>query len=118
VTIIIHHTIEFEYTTRDPTLGPDCAFLPHIILPRAQNMAGRSMFGVGTAWVTGLPWFKGATVSLWRRVPRWFTRAVSRVWEAAVALAFLAFAIFVSIMLLYALYTLGSVGIYVRQVLR
>jgi hypothetical protein len=81
-------------------------------------MAGQSMFGVGTALVAGLPWFKSATVSLWRRLPRWFGRAVSRAWEGAVALAFLAFAIFVSIMLLYVIYALGSVGIYVRQVLR
>jgi hypothetical protein len=53
-------------------------------------MAGQSMFGAGTALVAGLPWLKSATVSLWR----------------------------VSIMVLYAIYTLGSFGIYVRQVFR
>lgn len=76
------------------------------------------MFGPGTALVAGLPWLKSATVSLWRRVPRWSTRAVTWAWNAAVALAFLAFAIFASIMGLYAAYILGSLGIYVRQVFR
>jgi hypothetical protein len=101
-----------------PALGPECAILPPIILPRAQNMAGQSMFGPGTAWGAGLPWLKSATVSLWRRAPRWSTRAVTWAWEAAVALAFLAFVSFASIMVLYAAYTLGSLGIYAWQVFR
>jgi hypothetical protein len=75
------------------------------------------MFGVGTALVAGLPWLKSATVSLWRRVPRW-SRAVTWVWEAAGALAFVAFAIFLSIMVLYVVYSLGSLGIYLRQMFR
>ncbi len=118
VTIIRHHTLEFEYTMPGPALGPESAILPHIILPRAQNMAGQSMFGPGTGWVAGLPWLKSATVSLWRRAPRWSTRAMTWVWEAAVALAFLAFVIFASIMVLYAAYTLGSLAIFVRHLFR
>ena len=76
------------------------------------------MFGVRTGWVAGLPWLKSATVSLWRRVPRWSTRALFWAWEATRALAFLAFAIFVSIIVLYAVYSVGSLGIYVWQVFR
>lgn len=116
--IIRHHTIKSEYPVPGPDLGPESAILPHIIIPRAQNMAGQSMFGPGTALGAGLPWLKSATVSLWRRAPGWSTRAVTWAWKAAVALAFLAFVIFASIMLLYAAYTLGSLGIYVRQVFR
>jgi hypothetical protein len=81
-------------------------------------MAGQSMFGVGTALVAGLPWLKSATVSLWQRVPRWSTRAVTWAWGAAGTLAFLAFAIFLSIIVLYAIYSLGSLGIYLRQMFR
>jgi hypothetical protein len=81
-------------------------------------MAGQSMFGPGIAWGVGLPWLKSATVSLWRSAPRWSTRVATWAWNAAVALAFLAFVIFATIMVLYAAYTLGSLGIYVRQMFR
>ena len=97
--------------------GLECAILPNIVLPRAQNMAGQSMFGAVTASVAGLPWLKDATV-LWRWLPSWSTRAVTWAWKAAVALVFLAFGILLSIMVLYAIYTLGNLGIYAREVLR
>jgi hypothetical protein len=110
--------MEFEYPMPGPALGPESAILPPIILPRAQNMAGQSIFGPGTGLVAGLPWLKSATVSLWRRAPHWSTKAVAWAWEAAVALAFLAFVIFASIMLLYAAYTLGSLAIFLRHLFR
>jgi hypothetical protein len=81
-------------------------------------MAGQSLFGAGTAFVECLPWLKGATVSLWRRLPGWSTRALTWVWEAALALAFVAFLLVISLMVLYAAYTLGSLLIYARQVFR
>jgi hypothetical protein len=45
-------------------------------------------------------------------------RALTWVWEAALALAFVAFLIVISLMVLYAAYTLGSLVIYARQVFR
>jgi hypothetical protein len=81
-------------------------------------MAGQSIFRAGTASGAGLPWLKSATLSLWRSIPGWSTRAVTWASEASVALAFLAFIIFVSVMILYAAYILGSLGMYVRQVFR
>jgi hypothetical protein len=78
-------------------------------------MAGQSLFGAGITFLAALPWLKSAAVSLWRRAPRWCARAMTWTREAAVALAFLAVAIFVSIVMLYAVYTLG---IYARQAFR
>ena len=81
-------------------------------------MAGQSIFGAGTAFVASLPWLKSATVSLWRRLSGWSTRAATWALEAALALAFVLFLIFVIVMVLYAVYTLGSLIIYAREVLR
>jgi hypothetical protein len=71
-------------------------------------MAGQSISGAGTRQVTVLPWLKSATAGLWRQLRTW-------AWNAAVALGLLAFLIFVSIMVLYGMYSLGSLGIYVWQ---
>jgi hypothetical protein len=43
---------------------------------------------------------------------------VTWAWKAAVALAFLAIGILLSIMVLYAVYTLGSLGTYAWQVFK
>jgi uncharacterized membrane protein YdfJ with MMPL/SSD domain len=74
-------------------------------------MAGQSIFGAGTALVTSLPWLKSATVGLWRQLGTW-------AWNAAVALGFVAFLILVSIMVLYGMYSVGSLGIYAWQMFR
>ena len=74
-------------------------------------MTGQSMFGAETALIARLPWLKSATVSLWRRLPSWSTRAVTWGCEATLGLAFLVLGILVIIMLLYALYTLGGLVI-------
>ena len=71
-------------------------------------MAGQSIFEAGTGRVTAFPRLKSATAGLWRQLRTW-------AWNAAVALAVLAFLIFVSIMVLYGMYSLGSLGIYLWQ---
>jgi hypothetical protein len=78
-------------------------------------MAGQSLIGAGTALSAGLPWLKSATVTLWRRLPGWSTRAAIWAREAAVALAFLAFLITVNVIGLYVVYMLGLLAIYIRQ---
>ena len=74
-------------------------------------MAGQSIFGAGTALVTALPWLKSATLGLWRQLRTW-------AWNAAVGLAALAFLILVSIMVLYGMYSVGSLGIYAWEMFR
>jgi hypothetical protein len=72
-------------------------------------MAGQSILGAGIGRATALPWLKSATAGLWRQLRTW-------AWNAAVGLALLAFLILVSIMVLYGMYSLGSLGIYVWQI--
>jgi hypothetical protein len=81
-------------------------------------MAGQSIFAAGTALVAGLPWLRSATVSLRQRLPRWSSRVASWAWTAALALLFLALVILLSIMGLYAVYTLGGLAIDAWQALR
>jgi hypothetical protein len=88
-------------------LGPVYATLSFVTHLRAQDMAGQSVIAAGTALATGLPWLKRATVTLWRRLPGWATRAATWAWEAVVAIAYLVFLICISVMGLYAAYILG-----------
>lgn len=74
-------------------------------------MAGQSSLGAGTPFTGGLPWLKRATVTLWRGLPSWATRAAKWAWEAVVGLAFLVFLIAVSLMGLYAAYIVGLLAI-------
>lgn len=80
-------------------------------------MAGPSLFGAATAVGAGLPWLRSATVSLWRRVPGWSRTAATWAWRAVLAIAYLFFLVFVTVMVLYAVYIMGSLVIYVRHLL-
>jgi len=57
-------------------------------------------------------------VSLRHRLPGWATRAAGWAWTAVVALGFLALAILLSALVLYAIYTVGGLGIDAWQALR
>jgi hypothetical protein len=82
---------------------------------RAQKMAGPSLFGAATAVGAGLPWLKSATVSLWRRLPGWSRRAASWAGQGVLAIAYVFFLVFVTVMVLYAVYIMGSLVIYIRH---
>jgi hypothetical protein len=78
-------------------------------------MAGPSLFGAATAVGAGLPWLKNATVSLWRRLPGWSRRAASWARQGVLAIAYVFFLVFVTVMVLYAVYIMGSLVIYIRH---
>ena len=78
-------------------------------------MASSPVFGAGTAVGAGLPWLKSATVSLWRRVPGWSRTTATWAGRAVLAIAYVFFLVFVTVMVLYAVYLMGSLIVYIRD---
>jgi hypothetical protein len=110
-----HSVVDVGALDSPLALGPEHANLPRVILPRVQNMADSPVFEAGAAVGAGLPWLKSATVSLWRRLPVWSRIAATWAGRAVMAIAYVFFLVFVTVMVLYAVYIMGSLVIYIRH---